>query len=205
MADVIDEQGYRANVGIVLMRDDGRVFLGRRAGGRGWQFPQGGIQRGESAQQALYRELREEIGLAPEHVRLAGMTRGWLRYRLPRRFVRRDQSPVCIGQKQRWFLLRPARAELPFRLDQTSMPEFDQWRWADFWEPLRAVIDFKRAVYSRALHELGRIAFGGELPPYPDWWATMASPAAGSPAGSDRLRPRRPRRAARRAAARTEG
>jgi putative (di)nucleoside polyphosphate hydrolase len=188
MADLIDAQGYRANVGIVLMHEDGRVFLGRRSGGRGWQFPQGGIQAGESPQQALYRELREEIGLAPEDVHLVGATSGWLRYRLPPRFVRRDRSPVCIGQKQRWFLLRPARADLAFRLDHTSLPEFDRWRWADFWEPMREVIEFKRGVYRRALHELGRIAFGGDLPPYPDWWSSVVAGARASPPVGQRVR-----------------
>jgi putative (di)nucleoside polyphosphate hydrolase len=205
MADLIDEQGYRANVGIVLMHDDGRVFLGRRSGGRGWQFPQGGIHAGESPQQALYRELREEIGLWPEDVRLAGATSGWLRYRLPPRFVRRDQSPVCIGQKQRWFLLRPSRADLAFRFDHTSLPEFDRWRWAEFWEPLREVIQFKRGVYRRALHELGRIAFGDELPPYPDWWSSVVPEAAASPPLGERAREPRRRRVRRRSAARSGG
>lgn len=203
MTDLIDAQGYRANVGIVLMHEDGRVFLGRRSGGRGWQFPQGGIQVGESPQQALYRELREEIGLAPEDVRLIGATSGWLRYRLPPHFMRRDRSPVCIGQKQRWFLLRPVRADLAFRFDQTSLPEFDRWRWAEFWEPMREVIEFKRGVYGRALHELGRIAFGGHLPPYPDWWSSVVAGAAAAPRAGQRGRRSRRRRAPVRAAPRS--
>lgn len=188
MADLIDAAGFRANVGIVLMHADGQVFLGRRSGGRGWQFPQGGIQAGEDPEQALYRELREEIGLGPADVQLVGATQGWLRYRLPARYVRRDQTPVCIGQKQRWFLLRPAHPELGIRFDHTDLPEFDQWRWANFWEPVREVIHFKRAVYRRALHELGRLAFGTALPAYPDWWEAEAGDA---PQHS-----RRPRRAA---------
>ncbi len=205
MADLIDEQGYRANVGIVLLHDDGRVFLGRRSGGRGWQFPQGGIQAGESPEAALYRELREEIGLEPQHVRLVGMTRGWLRYRLPSRLVRRDRSPVCIGQKQRWFLLRAERADPPFRFDRGAPPEFDQWRWVEFWEPLRAVIAFKRDVYRRALHELGRIAFGDRLPPYPEWWTSVMSAAPRVPAAGRRGRLARRPRARPRAVARSGG
>jgi putative (di)nucleoside polyphosphate hydrolase len=179
--DLIDNEGYRANVGIVLMHADGRVFLGRRSGGRGWQFPQGGVQQGETPEQALYRELREEIGLDAADVELGGATDGWLRYRLPPRYVRRDQSPLCIGQKQRWFLLRPRRTDLEIRFDSTELPEFDQWRWASFWEPVREVIHFKRDVYRRALHELGRIAFGAALPSYPDWWAETAAPPAARP------------------------
>lgn len=175
MTDVIDADGFRANVGIVLMRADGSVFLGRRVGGRGWQFPQGGMRVGEAPETALLRELREEIGLGPDDVRVAGSTARWLRYRLPAQFVRRHQRPVCIGQKQRWFLLTLAHDDVRFRLDGTSEPEFDAWRWVEFWEPVREVIAFKRPVYRRALHELGAIAFPGGLPAYPDWWKGVAS------------------------------
>lgn len=183
--DFIDRQGYRANVGIVLMRDGGQLFLGGRSGGRGWQFPQGGVRRGESADDALFRELNEEIGLSPEDVHVLGRTRGWLRYRLPMPFLRRDSSPVCIGQKQRWYLLRFRGPEGRLRFDATEQPpEFDRWRWVDYWEPVREVIYFKRRVYSMALHELGALAFPGGLPPYPAWWT-------GKLAASPRLRPRR--------------
>jgi len=170
MGDVIDRDGFRANVGIVLMQDDGRVFIGRRSGGKGWQFPQGGMRRGEGAEDALFRELNEEIGLSRDDVEVVAQTRGWLRYRLPERFVRRDSRPVCVGQKQRWFLLQMTRPETPFRFDLTGEPEFDRWRWVDFWQPVREVIYFKRTVYTRALHELGVQAFPQGLPPYPDWW-----------------------------------
>ena len=111
MSDWIDSEGYRANVGIVLMRDNGEVFLGQRTGGQGWQFPQGGVRQGEPVEQALYRELQEEIGLEREHVTLVASTADWIRYRLPKRYVRRGRGPTCIGQKQRWFLLRFAVPE----------------------------------------------------------------------------------------------
>lgn len=181
MTDVIDSQGFRANVGIVLMHDDGRVFLGRRVGGRGWQFPQGGVKRGEPLEQALFRELKEEVGLDPGEVAVAASTRHWLRYRLPQRYVRRGQVPLCIGQKQRWYLLRLRTDEPPFRFDHTDEPEFDQWRWADFWEPVREVVAFKRLVYRKALHELGAHVFPAGLPPYPAWWAEVPSAAASKP------------------------
>ncbi|MFT3907184.1 MAG: RNA pyrophosphohydrolase [Steroidobacteraceae bacterium] len=167
---MIDRDGFRANVGIVLMHDDGRLFLGRRAGGRGWQFPQGGMQSGEAAEQSLYRELREEIGLAPEDVQIVASTERWLRYRLPSRYVRQNARPLCLGQKQRWYLLRLRHPQTQFRFDCTEQPEFDRWRWVDFWQPIREVIYFKRPVYTRALHELGQRAFPGGLPPYPTWW-----------------------------------
>ena len=176
MSDWIDEDGYRANVGIVLMHEDGRVFLGGRTGGRGWQFPQGGIRPDEPFRSALYRELEEEIGLAAADVDLLGETRGWMRYKLPRQYVRRNGLPRCIGQKQRWALLRFRGDEGRLRFDATDEPpEFDRFRWAEFWDPVREVIFFKRAVYQRALHELGRIAFPSGLPPYPSWWEAEAA------------------------------
>jgi putative (di)nucleoside polyphosphate hydrolase len=164
--DYIDKDGFRANVGIVLADASGLVFLGGRVGGRGWQFPQGGVNRGERVEHALFRELREEIGLEADDVEVLGSTRGWLRYRLPRQYVR-DR---CIGQKQRWYLLRLTADESKFNFVTTGQPEFDRWRWADYWTPVREVVYFKRRVYVRALHELGKILFPEGLPPYPEWW-----------------------------------
>jgi putative (di)nucleoside polyphosphate hydrolase len=175
MSDLIDADGFRANVGIILMHHD-QVFLGRRTGGRGWQFPQGGVRRGESLEQALFRELEEEIGIAKADVSLLGQTERWLRYRLPARYVRRNQQPVCIGQKQRWFLLRLNEADARFDFTRTAEPEFDQFRWAPYWEPVKEVIYFKRRVYARALTELADLAFhGGNHPPQPQWWARMTA------------------------------
>jgi len=171
--DYIDRHGFRANVGIVLMRDGGELFLGGRVGGRGWQFPQGGVNRCERVEEALFRALTEEIGLKHDDVEVLGSTRGWLRYRLPRQYVR-DR---CIGQKQRWFLLRLISDEAKFRFDSTDQPEFDRWRWVDYWTPVREVVYFKRRVYARALHELGKLIFPNGLPPYPDWWPEFDKPS----------------------------
>lgn len=152
---VIDAQGFRPNVGIIIAGADGRLLWGRRIGGRNsWQFPQGGIHGGETPEQAMFRELDEEVGLAPEHVKILGRTRGWLRYRLPSRYIRRHEQPVCIGQKQRWFLLRLVADDSAVRVDAHDSPEFDHWRWVNYWYPLSAVVDFKREVYREALTEL---------------------------------------------------
>lgn len=180
MNDVIDSDGFRANVGIVLMRGGGEVFLGRRMGGRGWQFPQGGVREGEAAEVAVLRELREEIGVASTHVEIAGSTSGWLRYRLPPRYVRRHRTPLCIGQKQRWFLLRSRHEDLQFNFGETSEPEFDAWRWVDYWEPVREVIYFKRPVYAQALTELADRAFPQGQPPLPPWWTEFTRRSRGA-------------------------
>ncbi len=179
MSDWIDGDGYRANVGIILMRGDGQLFLGGRAGGRGWQFPQGGVRPGEDLHAALYRELHEEVGLRPDDVELVAQTRTWLRYRLPPRYVRKHSLPLCIGQKQRWFLLRFKAADSQLRFDATGEPpEFDRWRWVEYWDPIREVVYFKRQVYRKALHELGRRAYPSGLPAYPAWWPEVPSPRA---------------------------
>lgn len=139
----------------MVANDRGQLLWARRVGGRNaWQFPQGGIQDKETPEQALYRELEEEIGLTEASVEILGVTRGWLRYRLPKRFVRKGQSPVCIGQKQKWFLLRMLEDDGAVRLDGNDKPEFDHWRWVSYWYPLNQVIPFKREVYRRAMKEL---------------------------------------------------
>ena len=155
---MIDPDGYRPNVGIVLMRTDGQLFWARRVNRDGWQFPQGGMNTDETPLEAMYRELREEVGLEPEHVEVLGATPGWLRYRLPQRCVRRGPRQACIGQKQVWFLLRLHAEESDLRLDLTDKPEFDSWRWVDFWYPVENVVTFKREVYVRALHHLAPFA-----------------------------------------------
>jgi putative (di)nucleoside polyphosphate hydrolase len=169
--DSIDEQGFRANVGIILTDGRGRVLIAGRRGRGGWQFPQGGIRPEETIEGAMFRELREEVGLMPSDVELVGATEGWLRYRLPERYIRREQSPLCIGQKQRWFLLQLFGDIERLRFDLTDEPEFDRCRWVDYWRPVKEVIYFKRPVYVRALRELGPLAFPNAMPPPPPaWW-----------------------------------
>jgi len=156
---MIDSEGYRANVAIVLSNSQGQLFWAKRVGMDAWQFPQGGIRRNESARSAMYRELYEETGLLPEHVRVIGCTQDWLRYRLPKRFIRPHTSPVCIGQKQIWYLLELLANESEVKLDACQKPEFDHWRWVDFWQPVEEVVEFKRKVYESALRELLELAF----------------------------------------------
>lgn len=151
---MLDSEGYRPNVGIILANRKNQVFWGKRIKEHAWQFPQGGIQRGESPEQAMYRELYEEVGLHPEHVRILGRTKNWLRYDVPTHFVRRESRGRYRGQKQIWFLLRMIGQDSDVSLRATSTPEFDAWRWSHYWVPLDAVIHFKREVYFQALNEL---------------------------------------------------
>ena len=151
---VIDRAGYRLNVGIVLVNESNRVFWGKRQGHDAWQFPQGGLNPGESALEAMVRELREEIGLERADIEIVGMTKRWLKYKLPKQYLRYGTTPLVIGQKQKWFLLRLVANEQKIRLDLSDSPEFDSWRWLDFHEPANQVIFFKKQVYVEALNEL---------------------------------------------------
>ena len=152
---MVDADGFRPNVGIVLTNAEDRVLWARRVGGHdAWQFPQGGINEGESAEQALFRELGEEVGLSEDQVQIIGRTKGWLRYRLPARLRRHNSTPGFKGQKQKWFLLELEAEDEAVRVDGGPKPEFDYWRWVSFWYPVLEVVDFKRDVYRRALKEL---------------------------------------------------
>jgi putative (di)nucleoside polyphosphate hydrolase len=156
---VIDLDGYRENVGIVLCNHDGRLLWARRIGQDAWQFPQGGICRNETPEEAMYRELHEEVGLEADDVTVLARTQGWLRYELPKHLIRRRSRPMCIGQKQVWYLLYLTADDHKVRLDASDQPEFDRWRWVDYWEPVKQVVSFKRKVYRRALEEFAELTF----------------------------------------------
>lgn len=165
---MIDSNGFRLNIGIILANHKGQVFSAKRVGRESWQFPQGGMHKDETLEDTLFRELKEEIGLEERDVTVLGRTRHWLRYRIPRRLIR-DTLPVCIGQKQLWFLLRLETDASRINLNETEKPEFDEWKWVSYFYPLRQVVLFKREVYRRALKELAPYLFGNSLhsPHYP--------------------------------------
>lgn len=156
---MIDFDGYRPNVGIVICNRKGQVLWAKRCGQNSWQFPQGGINDNESAEQAMYRELHEEVGLQPKDVRLLYVSKHWLRYKLPKRLLRYDSKQMCIGQKQRWFLLQLVSDEKNINMQTTKSPEFDGWRWVSFWYPVRQVVSFKRDVYRKVMKEFASILF----------------------------------------------
>ena len=152
---MIDDKGYRPNVAIVIVNNDGQVFWARRVGNQdAWQFPQGGIQKSETPEEALYRELREETGLKSTDVTILAQTKDWLHYDLPEGLVRRFSKPVCLGQKQIWFLLRLESEIDAIQLDASETPEFDEWKWIGYQQALSEVVSFKKAVYQQAFDEI---------------------------------------------------
>lgn len=144
---------------MVICNHREQVLWARRVRQNSWQFPQGGVNPDETAQEAMYRELNEELGLAPDEVKIISSSRNWLRYSLPKRLVRWNETPLCLGQKQKWFLLRTTRSlQDHIDFDRCGHPEFDGWRWVSYWYPVRQVIAFKRDVYRRVLTEFAQPA-----------------------------------------------
>lgn len=162
---MIDRDGYRPNVAIVLCNAKNEVFWGKRIKEHSWQFPQGGIKLGESPEDAMYRELEEETGLKREHVQILGRTKGWLHYHVPNHWIKREWRGTYKGQKQIWYLLRLTGRDHDVRLRASTHPEFDAWRWHDYWVPLDSVIEFKRDVYRQALQQLVRFLDTGHRRP----------------------------------------
>ena len=131
MADVIDKNGYRANVGIVLMNQHKELFFAKRRYQSGWQFPQGGIKLGETPEHAMYRELLEEVGLTKNDTELLSESSHWYQYKIPKKHLRKSKQgkPFVIGQKQKWFLLKLMGSDETISLTHNSkFQEFDTWK-----------------------------------------------------------------------------
>ena len=156
MADVIDNNGYRANIGIVLMNQHKELFFAKRKYQSGWQFPQGGIKLGETPENAMYRELLEEIGLTKNDTELLSESNHWYQYKIPKKHLRKSKKGKIsvIGQKQKWFLLKLTGSDEAISLTHASkFQEFDSWKWVDPALPARQVIGFKQQVYEQVLTE----------------------------------------------------
>lgn len=151
---------YRPNVGVVLFNRDGRVWLGRRTGTPdpwNWQFPQGGVDKGEDLESAARRELFEETGV--RSVEWLGQTAGWLTYDFPPEIL---NGPLKrrgnIGQKQMWFAYRFTGRDEEVDLRAHGEQEFDAWRWADLSEAPGLIVPFKRGVYDQVCAGFARFA-----------------------------------------------
>ena len=151
---------YRKCIGLVLINRENLVFQGRRFSQRqqSWQFPQGGIEQGETAEAALYRELREETGLQASDVELLGQSRGWHSYLIPSKMRNNSKFPSSIiGQQQRWFLLRLRSDDSQIDVNFSEEPEFSEWRWAQASEAIAEIVYFKRALYRDVIEEFSSV------------------------------------------------
>jgi putative (di)nucleoside polyphosphate hydrolase len=150
---------YRPNVGVVLFDRRGRVWLGRRAKAAGpwaWQFPQGGIDKGEDPEAAARRELEEETGVTS--VSLLGRTDGWIVYDFPPEVLALPNTRGFAGQRQIWFAYRFEGRDDEVDLEKIPPAEFDAWRWADLDEAVNLVVPFKRETYAQVVEAFRRFA-----------------------------------------------
>lgn len=141
---MLDDSGYRLGVGMVIYRQDAKLLWCKRSGFDAWQFPQGGIEPGELPETTMWRELREEVGLLPRHVKLIQALDQWLCYEFPQTL----KMPYK-GQKQQWFLLELLVDD--DEIDLTRSNEFDKWCWVDWGYPVATIVAFKREVYRQVL------------------------------------------------------
>ena len=151
---MIDRDGYRKNIGIILCNSKNELLICKRIKENSWQFPQGGFEKNESSENAMFRELFEEIGLQKNDIAILGKTKKWLKYDLPKKYQRKTNNQLCVGQKQIWFLLRLISNDQSINLCTSKNPEFDAWDWVSEKKPLEIVISFKKNVYVKALDEL---------------------------------------------------
>ena len=147
----MDKKNYRRGVGMIIMNNDGLFWLGKRLNTKAWQFPQGGIDKGESVREAMYRELQEETGLNQESVEIVSISKRWLVYHIPHVFQRHNKK--FDGAMQKWYLLKLIGEESCVNLNATGHAEFDDWKWGDKETAIKSVIKFKRDVYKSIFKE----------------------------------------------------
>ncbi|MBS1269099.1 MAG: RNA pyrophosphohydrolase [Gammaproteobacteria bacterium] len=168
------DDGYRPNIGMILMNCFGKVLWARRASRDGWQFPQGGIERNESFEDALLRELYEEVGLGVHQVNMLAHTLRWMHYDLPGSYLKRARrrgDSKFRGQKQIWCLLVLLGDDSQVCLSASKKPEFDKWIWTDWWTAVQQIVDFKRPVYESVWSELNPF-----LSTYMNFWFPETRP-----------------------------
>lgn len=150
---------YRPNAGLVLLNASGEIFAGKRIDtlGEAWQMPQGGIDKGEDAGPAAFRELKEETGISKDMVEVLAISEGWIKYDFPRElaaklWVSRKGEPKYRGQKQRWYLMRFLGEDSQVNIE-TDKPEFCEWRWMAPTSLIEHIVPFKRAIYQEVFEE----------------------------------------------------
>ncbi|MEM9012564.1 MAG: RNA pyrophosphohydrolase [Pseudomonadota bacterium] len=149
-----DALPYRPCVGLMVLNGAGEVFAGQRLDtqGEAWQMPQGGIDEGETPEEAALRELREETGIPADAVEILAETRDWIPYDLPHHLIPRLWNGRYRGQKQRWFLLRFLGPDSLIDIE-TEHREFRTWCWMPTEDLLDRIVPFKRDTYERVIRE----------------------------------------------------
>ncbi|HIC27291.1 MAG TPA: RNA pyrophosphohydrolase [Gammaproteobacteria bacterium] len=146
---------YRPNVAVIVINKLGKVLWCQRIEHDGWQFPQGGIDKGETPEEAALREVKEEVGLDSSDIEIIYETKDWFKYEVPQERRRKYfRSGNFLGQKQKWFLAKLLTDDTRINLKASIPAEFDKWIWSTYWHPLETVVAFKRETYRQALIEM---------------------------------------------------
>lgn len=155
-----DPRPYRPCVGIMLFNKTGQVFVGNRIDvpGDHWQMPQGGIDPGETPEQAAWRELYEEVGT--RNASLIEESQTWYPYDLPPALSRKVWKGKYRGQTQRWFAFRFLGQDDEINLT-LHKPEFGEWCWLDLKDLPEQIVPFKRPIYERVIVEFADLASPG--------------------------------------------
>jgi len=152
-----NKDNYRPNVAIIIVNKAGKVLWCKRKDGYGWQFPQGGLDNGESTVEAIYRETEEEVGLKKKDLRIIKENEDWFDYKVPEHRIPkyfRFKNSKFIGQTQKWFLAEFIGEDNAINLTLHDQIEFTEWTWSTYWHPIRGGVEFKREAYRKALSDL---------------------------------------------------
>ena len=151
-----NKENYRPNVAIIIVNRKGKILWCKRKDGNGWQFPQGGLDPGESPKEAIYRETKEEVGLDKEDIGIIKESEGWFNYKVPKNRIPkyfRISDSKFVGQTQKWFLAEILCEDSKINLNASSPVEFEDWTWSSYWHPINGGVDFKKSTYRKVLKE----------------------------------------------------
>lgn len=149
-----NDELYRKNVGVVLQNNQKMIFVGRRFGSSlaSWQLPQGGMMEGETEEDCLNREIREEIGILPNLFHVIGKSDDYHYYDIPKKMRKSIWNNIYVGQKQRWFNAKFTGVDEDININ-TEFPEFEEWKWLEPEKVVESVISFKKEIYIDILKE----------------------------------------------------
>lgn len=149
---MVDESKYRKGVGMMLLNKENQVFVGQRFDSsiEAWQMPQGGIDGDEAPEQAMTREMLEEVGT--DKFTIIDQSKDWLFYNLPTEVASKLWDGKYLGQMQKWYLLNFDGDDSDINI-ATEIPEFKEWKWAKPEQLNDLIVEFKRDLYSQILAE----------------------------------------------------
>ncbi len=150
---VLKEKKYRKCVGIMILNQEKKILVGKRIDHPSgfWQMPQGGIDENEEPEEAVWREMKEEIGT--NKAKLIKVSEQWINYEIPQKTLNTlPWGKKYIGQTQKWFAFEFTGNNKDIDVG-TQNPEFSEWKWAEKSSMVENIVPFKRYVYSKIFRE----------------------------------------------------